>query len=230
MLHPAYNAPPSGPVKVNSAPCIQEMKHTNVMQSIVYIIMRMISRPHCTSARWTEDQCSVIWAKQSLQGFLPGTRISTSPSSSPSLLSSWSSPKGDSPERDLRKFLYRPGPRFGYPRDSLMIASSSSSESIISDPRDGPTISPMSSSSSTSRGTRSLRRAPCDRPSPSSSDELVDKESGGLNPDSGNVGDEKVSSLCVGAKSVDGKADLAGESAPSPSSSSPAITNGFEGH
>lgn len=156
--------------------------------------------------------------------FLPGTSISTSPSSSPSLLSfcSSSSPNGEAPMRDLWKFLYRfAAPMFGYPIDSLIMASSSSSESIIMvDPTEGPTISPISSSSSTSRGARSLRRVPSTR---SSSEELVDKESGGLNRASGKVGDENGSSL----KSADGNA------APRSSllsSSNPAITNGLLGH
>lgn len=122
--------------------------------------------------------------------------------------------------RDCLKSLYRFAPRFGYPKDSLMMASSSSSESVIMlDPTDGPTISPISSSSSsTSRGARSLRRVPSNR---SSSEELVERESGGLKRASGKVGDEKGSSL----KSADGNA--APCSSLLPSSSNPAITNGL---
>ncbi|KAL4974157.1 hypothetical protein BDW66DRAFT_91344 [Aspergillus desertorum] len=72
------------------------------------------------------------------------------------------------------------------------MASSSSSESIMWDSIDGPTISPMSSSSSsTSSGTRSLRRRAPPKSSPSS-EEPVENESEGLNPESGNVGDEAL--------------------------------------
>ncbi|PLB35094.1 uncharacterized protein BDW47DRAFT_68301 [Aspergillus candidus] len=166
------------------------------------------------------------------EGFRPGTRISTSPSSSPSLLSFWSSPsssKGDAPARDRRKVLYRSAPRSGYPRDSFMMASSSSSdESFMPDPPDGPTISPMSSSSSssTSRGARPLPRARAESSSPSS-EEFEDKESGGLNPDSAKGGEENGASL---DRSVEGNAAPAGELCPSASSSNPAMTKGLVCH
>lgn len=113
-----------------------------------------------------------------------------------------------------------------------MIASSSSSESIIPEPTDklGPTISPISSSSSsTSRGTRTVRLTDSVRPSPHSSEELVDKESGGLKPASGKGDDKKMSSRLDDWK-LDGNVAAEGDSPLLPSSSIPAITNGLEGH
>lgn len=88
----------------------------------------------------------------------------------------------------------------------------------------GPTISPISSSSSssTSSGTRTWRLTDAAWPSPSSSEELVDRESGGLNPEFWNVGE------CLAfaePKSLFGNAELP----PSASSSIPAITKGLVG-
>lgn len=155
---------------------------------------------------------------EDIEFFLPGTNISTNPSSSPSLLSFCpsSSPYGD-PAYSLNRFA----PRLGYPSDSLMIASSSSSESaaIIDVPTEGPTISPISSSSSSSPPAAWLPRCwfcccCC------SSGELAENEPGGLNRVSGKVG-EKGSSLNSDGGNPDSWSSVF------PSSSRPAITNGF---